>query len=260
MSGKTIVFIHGLFMTYRCWDGWLQRFQNKGYTCVAVPYPGREKTVTELRKAHPDPEVGKLTFDSVLAHHEAIIKAMPEPPILIGHSMGGLLTQVLLNRGLGAGGVAISTAPPQGLLSFKFSFFRSNWAALNPLNPTNRPYVMPFSAFQYAFVNGLPEPEQRAIYEEHVPPEALGIPRGVLSSRNAKIDFARAHAPLLIIGGGIDHIIPVSLVRANAARYKASSSITDYKEFPDRNHYGFAQKGWEPMADFVEDWIKQQGI
>jgi alpha-beta hydrolase superfamily lysophospholipase len=254
MAGKHVLFMHGLFMTHRCWDGWVNRFQTAGYTTQAVAYPGRDKSVEELRRAHPDANVGKLTFDSVLAHYTKAIQAMSDQPVLVGHSLGGLLVQVLLNRGLGAVGVAIHSGPPQGLLSLKPSFFRANWPALNPFSPS--PYMMPFSAFQYAFVNGMPEAEQRAIYDQHVPPESLGIPRGVLSSPAAKIDYSKDHAPLLMLAGSNDHIIPASLNQTNFARYKASLSITAYKQFAGRNHCGFVSKGWDEYADYVLQWLE----
>jgi pimeloyl-ACP methyl ester carboxylesterase len=260
MSSQTILFIHGLFMTHRCWDGWVSYFGAKGYTCHAVPYPGRDKPPAELRKMHPDPQLSALTFDSVLAHYEKTAASLAEPPIIIGHSMGGLLTQALINRGLGAGGVAIASAPPRGIFSTRWSFLRSNWPLINPLNPASRPYLMPFADFQYTFVNGLPLAEQREAYDQQVVPESLRIPRGVLSSANGQIDFKKAHMPLLMLAGAADHIIPDSLVRANFKKYEASASITDFETFADRTHYGIAQAGWEKMADYVYEWIRRRGI
>lgn len=258
MPSKTIVFIHGLFMTSRCWEGWVQRFQSRGYACHTIAYPGRDRSAADLRATHPDPRVAELTFDAVLEHCQKAVTALPEAPIIIGHSLGGLLTQILLNRGLGAGAVTISSGPPQGILSTKLSFLRSNWAALNPLNSSAKPYLMPFETFQYAFVNGQPLTEQRAIYDAQVPPESLRIPRGVLSSPNARVDFSKAHAPLLMIAGGQDHIIPASLVETNFKRYKTPN--VDWHVIADRNHYGFAQPGWEAMADYAAQWIQRRGL
>jgi pimeloyl-ACP methyl ester carboxylesterase len=259
MASKTVVFIHGLFLTYRGWDQWVSRYEAKGYKCIAVPYPGREKPPDALRKAHPDPKVAEVTFDGVLEHLERVIKGLDEPPIIMGHSFGGLFTQLLLNRGLGSAGVAIDPAPPQGVITTKFSFLKGGWALLNPLNRSSRPYLMSFEEFQYAFVNGMPLEEQQAAYNAHVAPESLRIGRGGLTGK-AHIDFKKAHAPLLIIAGGTDNLIPASLNKSNFKRYKASApSITEFKEFTGRNHYGiFGGKDWEEVADYALNWVESQ--
>ncbi|MBE2194434.1 MAG: alpha/beta hydrolase [Anaerolinea sp.] len=254
MPTKTVLFIHGLFMTYHCWDQWVERYQAKGYTCVAVPYPQRDKSPAEIQKAHPDPNLPKVTFEGVLDHLIKTIQGLTEPPIIIGHSFGGLFTQLLINRGFGMAGVAVDSAPPQGLLSTKFSFLWGNRGLLNPLNRSSRPYRMSFGAFQYAFVNGMPEAEQRKIYEEQAVPESLRIPRGALSSPNARIDYRKPHPPLLLIAGSNDHIVPASLNKANFKRYQESDSVTELKEFPGRNHFGIGQKGWEELADYALEW------
>src|SRR5271165_6356950 len=141
MPTRTIVFVHGLFMTYRCWDQWVSYYQAKGYTCLAVPYPGRDLPVDALRKAHPDPKLAQLTLDNVIEKYEQLIRGLGEKPILIGHSLGGLIAQILQQRDLAAATVAIDPGPPQGLISFKWSFVRSNWPVLNLLNPSSRPYM-----------------------------------------------------------------------------------------------------------------------
>ncbi|HLY25323.1 MAG TPA: alpha/beta hydrolase [Aggregatilineales bacterium] len=258
MRTKTIVFIHGLFMTYRCWDQWVSYLGNKGYKCIAVPWPLRDQSVEVLRQANPDPKLGQLTLDDVINKHVEAIHALDEKPVVIGHSLGGLMAQILLQRDLLAAAVAIDPAPPQGLISAKWSFIKGNWPVLNMLNPSSRPYMMPFEAFQYAFVNGLPLDEQQRAYAQ-VPPESLRIARGVLS-KSAHVDFKKAHAPLLIYAGEQDHIVPASLNQANFAKYKVSPSKTDFKEWPGRTHYGFAQKGWEELADYALNWLDQQGV
>jgi pimeloyl-ACP methyl ester carboxylesterase len=256
---KTIIFAHGLFMTYRCWNQWVSYFEAKGYKCIAVPWPERDQPVDALRKKHPDPKLGALTLDNVIEKHEQVIRGLTEKPIIIGHSLGGLIAQILLQRGLGAAAVAIDPAPPQGLISFKWSFLKSNWPALNLLNPASRPYMLPFEGFQYAFVNGLPLEVQRKAYDENVVPESLRIARGVLT-KTAQIDFKKPHSPLLILAGETDHIIPASLNRANLAKFSASPSPTDFKEFPGRTHFGIGQPHWEEMADYVLTWLDKQVI
>ena len=259
MPTKQILFIHGMFMTHRCWDGWVRSFEAQGYACTALPWPGRDQPVEALRRNHPDPAVGQLTFTQVVNHFSAAVSAMPEPPILIGHSMGGLVTQVLINRGLGAAGVCIDPAPPQGVFTTAWSFLKANWVMINPFISSATPYIQTFEEFQYAFVNGLSLADQRAAYDQQVVPESRRVPRETLTAA-AKIDFARPHAPLLILAGSSDHIIPASLNRSNYARYSASPSTTDFIEFPGRNHYGLASPGWEELASAVADWLKKQSL
>lgn len=259
MATKTVLFVHGNFVNYECWDNWVERYEAKGYKCVAAAYPLRDKPVQELRKQHPDPNLGKLTLEEVIAHLVNVIKGLDEKPIIIGHSFGGMLTQVLVNKGLSAAAVAIDSVPPQGVITTKFSFIRSLWPVVNPLHPASRPYLMSFSHFQYTFVNGMPLDEQRKAYEAYVVPESVRLARGALSSAS-HVDFKKAHSPLLLIGGEIDHIMPAALNRTNFKRYRASlPSITEYKEFPGRNHFTvIGGKGWEEVADFSLNWVEKQ--
>jgi pimeloyl-ACP methyl ester carboxylesterase len=160
---KTIVFIHGMFMTPLCWEHWVSRYQAQGYTCLAPAWPGRDKPIETLRKNHPDPELGRLNLTHIVEHLTGLIRQLNEKPVLIGHSMGGLVTQILLQRDLAAAGVAIDSAPPVGVFTTVPSFLKSNWPMINPLVSASQPRLMPFEDFQYAFVNGLPLAEQRGL-------------------------------------------------------------------------------------------------
>ena len=251
---RTIVFIHGNFVSRHCWDAWVTRYQKLGYTCVAVAYPGREGTVSSLRQ-NPDPALmGALTLEKVIEHHVKAIRSLDEKPIIIGHSFGGLLTQLMVQRDLAAAAVAIDSVPPQGVLSFAWSFYRSTWPAINPFLPASRPYMMSFKHFQYAFANDLSLAEQRESYERDMVPESRRLSRGGLTSA-ARVDFKRRHAPLLLIAGEKDRIMPASLNRRNYRRYRASPSVTEFKEFPGRSHYSIiGGRGWEEVADYALDW------
>src|SRR5512146_455325 len=132
MQTKTIVFIHGMFMNALCWEGWLARFQARGYTCLAPNWPGRDRPVEALRASHPDPQLGRLTLTDVVEYHTGLIQKLPEAPVLIGHSMGGLVTQLLVQRGLAAAGVAIDSAPPSGVFTTRWSFLKANWPMIDP--------------------------------------------------------------------------------------------------------------------------------
>lgn len=257
MATKTVVFIHGLFLTYKGWEPWVKRYQAKGYNAIAIPWPLRDKSVEELRRIHPDPALGQLTLDAVLQHHINVIQGLSEKPIIIGHSFGGLLTQLLINRGLGAAGVAVDSAPPQGVLSFKWSFLKAGWPLLNFARSASKPYFMSFPEFQYAFVNGQPLEEQRRAYDTYVVPESLRAGRGALTSA-ARVDYNKPHAPLLFIAGETDHIIPASLNETNFKKYPANGSVTAFKQFSGRNHFGLGAPGWEEMADYALDWAVQQ--
>lgn len=259
MTTNTVLFVHGNFVNHHCWDMWVKRYTAKGYTCIAPSYPGRDKSVQELRDEHPNPKVGQLGIEEVIAHYVRIINGLDEQPIIVGHSFGGMLTQVLVNKGLGAAAVSIDSVPPQGVLTSKISFFRSLWPVLNPLNPASRPWLMPFGHFQYTFVNGMSLEDQRRAYDAYVVPESVRLGRGGLSSA-ARIDFKKAHAPLLLIAGEIDHIMPAALNKSNFNRYKASApSVTAFKEFPGRNHFSvIGGKGWEEVADYALDWVVKQ--
>jgi pimeloyl-ACP methyl ester carboxylesterase len=167
--------------------------------------------------------------------------------------MGGLITQLLLHRGLASAAIAIDSAPPSGVFTTKFSFVKANWGHITPFANQNSPAKMHFERFQYAFVNDMPLDEQRAAFERYVVPESRRIPRESLFG--AKIDFSKSHAPLLLIAGGNDNIIPPGLNRTNYKKYKDKSSVTDFHEFPGRNHYTLGQKGWEEVADHCLDWL-----
>lgn len=255
MAGKNIVFIHGMFMTPLCWEDWVPYFKRKGYTATAPAWPGRDKPIASLKAAHPDPGLGKLTLSDVLTSYTLQIRLMKEKPILIGHSMGGLVVQLLLRDGLGEAGVAIDSAPPAGVFSPKWSFIKSNFPMINPLVSKSRPKEMTFKDFQYAFVNTLPLTEQKAAYERYAVPESRGVPQESLTA-TARINFSKEHSPLLMIAGEKDHIVPASLVKTNYERYQASPSKTDFKEFPGRVHFLIWQKGWQEIADDILEWLK----
>jgi pimeloyl-ACP methyl ester carboxylesterase len=258
MRSKTMVFIHGMYMTPLCWENWLTYFQGKGYTCIAAPWPGRDKPVETLRKNHPDPELGRLTLSAVLDNLAEVIRGVGEKPILIGHSMGGLIAQLLLQRDLAAAAVAIDPAPPMGVFTISWPFLKSNFPHIDPLVTQSKPIEMTFTRFQYTFVNGMPLEAQRAAYDRYVVPESRRVPAQSLT-RVARIDFTGQHAPLLLIAGSNDHLIPASLVKSTYGHYKGASS-TDFKEFAGRTHFIVGQENWQDVADFVASWIDQRGV
>jgi pimeloyl-ACP methyl ester carboxylesterase len=255
MKSKTVVFVHGMYMNPLCWEHWLEYFQAKGYTCLAPAWPGRDRPFETLRQQHPDPELGKLTLSDVVDHFTRTIQALDEKPILIGHSMGALVVQLLLQKDLAAAGVAIDSAPPLGVFTLQWSFLKSNWPHITPFTAQSRPITMTFARFQYTFANTMPLAEQRAAYERYVVPESRRVPR---QSLTARVDFKKAHAPLLLIAGSADHIIPAALNKNNYTKYQPSPGVTAFKEFPGRAHFIIGQKGWEEVAGFVYAWLNER--
>lgn len=257
MPSKTVAFIHGNFVTRHCWDRWIPRYEARGYTCVAIEWPGRDFPVAELKARPDDPVLRDLTIEQVIDTNVRALQALPEKPVVIGHSFGGLLTQLMVQRDLAAAAVAIDSVPPMGVFTLKWSFLRSLWPVVNPFIPASRPYYMPFEDFQYTFGNDLPLEAQRAGYDADIVPESRRLSRGAVS-KAARVDFKRPHAPLLLIAGEKDHIMPASLNRSNHRRYLAGPSGADFKEFPGRAHYSIlAGPNWEEVADYALDWAER---
>lgn len=261
--GKTIVFVHGAWVTPLCWEPFKSFFSARGYNCLAPAWPYRDEPVPDLRN-NPPPQLAGLGVREIVDHYAAIVKGLPEPPILIGHSFGGLYVQMLLDRGLGASGVVIDSAPPKGILFTQPSAYRSLAGVIFKWGAWNSIVRWSFSEFRYAFVHTLPEAEARAAYERHVVPETGRIffqtALALLAPNSAvTVNYANPRrAPLLIIAGGSDHIVPPGINRANYQKYKSSPARTDFHEFENRVHWIIAQDGWEEVASYVALWLEQQ--
>ncbi|RXK83552.1 alpha/beta hydrolase [Filimonas effusa] len=259
VTTKNVVFITGAFVVNSGWSEWEAYFQSKGYQTVAPAWPYKNGTAAELRNRQPnDTDLAALTLDQLVNHYADIVKSFPEKPIIIGHSLGGLITQILVNRGLAAAGVAIHPVPPLGVIPYEFSFLKAGWKSLGLFTSIKKTYLMSFKDWQYAFVNGMPLEEQQKAYDENTIPESKTVARGGLSSA-AKVDFKKPHAPLLITSGSEDNILPPHLNIRNYKRYaKDNGSVTDYKEFPGRNHFVLGQPTWREDADYILDWLQRQ--
>jgi pimeloyl-ACP methyl ester carboxylesterase len=192
----------------------------------------------------------------VIDHYANIVKSFAKKPIVIGHSLGGLMTQVIVNRGLAAAGIAIHPVPTLGVFPYEFSFLKAGWKSLGLFTSTKKTYLMSFKDWQYAFVNEMPLDEQKAAYEKFTIPESKTVARGGLTSA-AKVDYKKPHAPLLITSGSIDNIIPAHLNNRNYKKYAKTGSVLEYKEFKGRNHFVLGQPGWHTDADYILDWIAQ---
>jgi pimeloyl-ACP methyl ester carboxylesterase len=254
MMARPIVLIHGMFMTPLCWEHWVQRFSDRGRTVVAVPWPGRDAPVEGLRAAHPDPRVGDLGIAAIMARLTEAIEKLPDKPALIGHSMGGLMLQLLLQRELGAAGVALHSAPPAGVFTTTPSFVKANWPMINPLESVRKPHMITLEEFAYAFANTLSPNEQKAAWERYAVPESRRIPHESLG-KSGHVDFAAPHPPLLFLAGGKDHIIPAALNESNFRHYSDVSGVTEYRLFEGHDHLSIIEPGWEEVADASIDWL-----
>ncbi len=254
----TIVLIHGLWMTPLCWEHWIDRFRARGYEVIAPGWPGIDDRSPQEIRAHPEPMANK-TIEEIVAHYETIIKALPTPPIIMGHSFGGLFTQILASRGLGAAAVGISPAQPSGIIALPFSTIKAGFPILS--NPFDYASTVKISAseFHYCFANHTTEEESNALYERYaIPSVAHVLWQGVFGVFNkaggTAVDFDRAcRAPLLLITGSLDHVVPESIVKKEYAAYKKGEGkpVVELKVYESKSHGIVNQKGWEEVADYA---------
>jgi len=253
MKSNTIVFIHGLFMNPESWSQWVKYFEDKGYKCYTPAYPFHDGSPVTLRNSI-NRELGLVTFKQVIDSLVEFIDALPEKPVLIGHSMGGLAVQKLMSMNKGAVGIAIDSAPPKGIFSFKWSFLKANLSTVNPYKG-NSVCLPDLNWFHYAFCNTMTIEQTAAEYNKFVVPESRNIARSS-TGKDGKIDFSKPHYPLLFIAGEKDNIVPASLVRKNFEAYKGNQSRTEFIEFAGRTHYICCQPNWEDVAIYIASWIK----
>ena len=253
---KTIVFITGAFVSHSCWQEWIVFFENKGYKTVAPPWPYKNELAETLRNDHPNSKIAQLRLKILIDYYTEIIEKLSEKPILIGHSYGGLLTQLLIHKKLAATGVCIHSFPPRGVITTRFSFYKAIWKPLGFFSSTKKTHLMSFKEWQYAFTNGMSFEEQKESYEKLMIPESKQVIRDVWSN-SAIINFKKAHVPILFLSGSNDNIIPSSLNYSNFKKYKNVHSITCYKEFKNRNHFVLGQLDWKETADFIVNWLEK---
>jgi pimeloyl-ACP methyl ester carboxylesterase len=255
----TIVLVHGLWVTPRSWEKWVERYEGRGYRVLAPAYPGFEVEVEALNE-DPSP-IEALTIPEVVEHLEGIVGELENPPIIMGHSAGGLFTQILLDHGYGAAGVVIDSAPAEGVRVTPVAQIRSLFPVLK--NPANRHRAVGFTPEQFhmAFANTLSREESDEVYERyHIPAPGSFVWAGPLANftpghQDTYVDFRNEErAPLLFIAGSEDNIMPPAVNQSNVKHYRHVKSVTDYKEFAGRSHYTVGQDGWEEVADYALEW------
>lgn len=250
---KTVMLIHGAWLTPAVWDLFRRRYEEQGYTVVAPPWPQQDRPIAELRRS-PHPDLGKLTIGTIIDHYESLIRGLPEWPIIIGHSYGGLFTQLLLDRGLGVAGVALEPVPIRGVIARPRTLL-SGLPVYLAWSGWSRVLTMSFAQFAAKFAQTLPKDEKRAAYDRYVVPtpgriyyqSALGIGTGI-RARNP------GRAPLLLIAGEKDRTIVPSMVWATYKKQRHALSTTAFKSFPGRSHFLIAEPGWEEVADVALRW------
>jgi pimeloyl-ACP methyl ester carboxylesterase len=255
---NSIVLINGLWMTALSWENWVKRYTDRGFRVVAKSWPGMDIDINELRRNSAP--IARLGITEIVDHYERVIRGLDLAPIIIGHSFGGLITQILIDRGLGAAGVAIAPAPVKGIIFLPFSTLRVSFPALS--NPANNHRALPLSPeqFHYAFTNNLSEEESLTVYNRYaVPGPDHVLFQAAFANFNphaaSAVDFQNNdRAPLLLISGGVDHVSPASVVEANSKLYLKTKAVTEYKNFPERTHYTLGQEGWEKVADYALEW------
>jgi pimeloyl-ACP methyl ester carboxylesterase len=258
--GETIVLIHGMWMTPLSWEYWTDHYTELGHQVLAPAWPGLEAEPEQLRR-DSSPLRG-LSITDIVDHYEKIIRGLDRPPIIIGHSFGGLHTQLLLDRGLGAAGVTLDTAAPKGVLRLPLSTLRASWPALN--NPLNKNKAAPLTRkqFHWCFTNSLTRAESDAVYDRYyIPGSARPFFQAGYANFNpravTKVDYENPkRAPLLLLTGEEDRICPPSVNRANFKKQSKAPSATEHKEYAGRCHFP-GQDGWEEVADYALSWATE---
>lgn len=265
VTPHTIVLIHGLWMTPHSWAPWVERFSGRGHEVLAPAWPGLEgRTPAEIRR---DPSaLAGLGVREIVDHYDGAIRALGRKPIVIGHSFGGLITQLLVDRDRAAAAVPIAPAPPRGVFKLPWSSIRTAWPALR--NPANRKrsFTLSPEQFRYRFGNTMSEQESNTVYErEYIPGTGRVLFQAAYanltpeSSAATRLDQGKAdRAPMLFIAGEKDHVSPPSAVRANVRKYRDSPAITEYREYPGRSHFLCGETGWEEIADLALGWATEK--
>jgi len=253
------MFVHGAWLSSQSWDTFGGYFRDRGYDVSAPEWPRKDGDVEELRDNTE--AIEGLGLNEIVDHYEAQIRLLDESPILIGHSFGGLIVELLLDRGLGRAGVAMSPAPPKSILVLPFSSLKAASHAL--AHPSRWHGVVPLTLeeFTYGFVNTFTPEDAKAAYEKYAVPESgqifyeAGFANFHLHPPTEVHFKNEARAPLLLVGADKDHTVPASVTKAQYKKYEKSPARTDYIEFEGRPHLHMAAPGWEEVTAAVDSWL-----
>src|SRR5580704_6488825 len=263
-AGRPVVFVHGLWLHATSWGPWAEFFGAAGYAPLAPGWPGDADTA-EGTRSQPDRVAGK-GIDDVVEHYARIIADLDSPPIVIGHSFGGLIVQRLLGQNLAAAGVAIDAAPAKGVYYLPPSALRVASIALRKPANRNLAVALTREQFRYGFGNAIPEQESAELYDRwNIPSPGKPLFEDALAnftpSSPAKVNTGnKSRGPLLITAGGKDHTVPHAISTATRRLYHKSPAVTDLKEFPDRGHSLTIDHGWREVAQEALDWLRQRSF
>lgn len=253
---KTVVFVHGAWVTVTSWNAFRRPFEAAGYRVLTPTWPGLDGLTADQINRAPPAGLGGLTVGAILDHLQAFIEALPEPPLLVGHSFGGMFVQKLLDRGVGAAAVALNPVLIGGVVPGPTTL----GAALPILarcNAWNRPYAFTRARFAHRYANGAPKAQQDEAYDSYVIPAPGRIFFQAASWIGTRIDPARRTQPLLITGGDQDRLATPYLSRSAYEIQKRSPAPTDFKLFSGRSHLLIAEPGWDEVAAQALEWAER---
>lgn len=255
LFANSVVFVTGAFISNNCWDEWIVYFENEGYQCTAPAWPHKDTSAEKLRNKPSDDAIASNTIASVTEYFRTVVKALPEKPILVGHSLGGLIVQLLLQEGLGSAGVAIHSFPPRGVNSFRFSFLMAIWKTMMLFTSTRKTYMISFRKWRKSIVNGRSYEDQKKLYYQYAVPESKKIVRDIYRC-STKLNFRKLHPPILLTSGSNDKLVPAAINYWIYKQYAITDSTAGYAEFNNHNHLVFGQSEWKEEAESVLCWLK----
>lgn len=253
-SRKPVVFIHGAWMTPACWDPFTTVFEAAEYRVLAPAWPFIDGPAAALR-SHPPAGLGGMTVGTIVDHYARIINTLPVPPLIIGHSFGGLVAQLLLDRGIGRAGVAVAPAPFAGIVP-DGTTLAGALPILLRWNGWNRPYTISRQHFAMNFANTMDAASQQAAFERLVVPTSGRIFYQAATGIGLVIHPKERLQPLLIIEGEMDRTVTPSMARTAFEKQRKSPSRTDFKQFAGRSHFILSEPGWEEVADYALNWAE----
>jgi pimeloyl-ACP methyl ester carboxylesterase len=246
----TLIFIHGMFQNAKSWDHWVTYFTEQGYHCIAESWPLHEGEPSDLRSTPPT-NLGDLRLEEIINKYAKLVEETDPKAILIGHSVGGLIVQSLLNKGLGSAGVCVASVAPNKMLAFDWSFFKNSISIANPFKG-DEPFFMTAEGFHGSFANTMSKEDSDMAYELTATHDSRNVLRDCMMEAG-HIDLEKTDKPMLFIGGEKDQIIPYELNEKNAKAYK--EGLAQFAKFDNKGHFICNEPGWLALLDYVSAWM-----